>query len=218
MDKDIGSGTLLRMWPTPMGKVVGDEGWFIDLVSQDRPTEELLNWVNTPARESNSRVLGPGYNLDTHGRGTPEKSPVIRAKCASGLPSTTMTNCLRRTRKLNFLKEARRTIEKTQRKYQLFTELINIVPTGRLNLRILWYMINPSTWFPLGIQFQAQFTAPNTFSFARYLKPSPGRAEWTGSISIQISPRQPPGAQDLSQLPIRRKLARRGSSSGFPSR
>jgi hypothetical protein len=173
LNKDIGGGLLLRVWPTPLGKVVRNEGWFIDLVSHDRPIEEYLNWVNTPLRESNSRVLGPERNIDTHGRNTAEQSLGHPREMRFLLTKDDYDHVSAAYEKAEFLEGSSEVLEEAQRKYQIFLNLINTVPTGRLNLLILSYKVDPNTGFPMRIRFRARLTAPSTFKFAGNLKPSP---------------------------------------------
>ena len=174
LDKDIASGLQLRVWPTPMGKALRDEGWFIDVISQGEPAGYYLNFVNVPLRESNNRVLGPGYNVDTRGHNTAEQSLSHVHEMRFLLTKGDYDQVSAANEKVPGVFEgSTEALDEAGRKYQEFQKLVSSMPTGWLSFRILSFKVDPSTGFPLSIQFQVDLSAPSTFTFAPDLKPTP---------------------------------------------
>ena len=144
-----------------------NEGWFIDVISRDRPSEEYLTLVNTPLRESNDRVLGPSLHT------TSEQSLSHPREMLFLLTEKDYARVAAAHKKAEFLEGNQEVLEEANRNYQLFLKLINTVPVGRLNLPIISYKVDPNTGFPVGIRFKALLTAPSTFKFPSHLRPAP---------------------------------------------
>jgi hypothetical protein len=177
LDRDIGSGPLLRIWPTPMGKVVRDEGWFIDIVSREQPADEYLNFVNEPIRDINNRVLGPGRNADTGKRNTAEESLSHPREMRFILTKSDYDRLSAESEKARFSEGSPEVFAEALKRQQALRELADSIPTGLFTFRILSYEVDPTTGYPLNIKFAAQLTAPKAFRFARRLNPSPGPCE-----------------------------------------
>ena len=174
LKKDIAAGLSLDVWPTPKGKAVRDEGWFIDMVPDNSLTVDYLNFINIPLRESNNRVLGPGYNgAAPNWRNTAEQSLSHPHEMRFLLTKADYDQVSAANDKATFFEGSRKVLEEAGRNYQVFLKLIDSLPTGWLSIRILSYKVDPNTGFPLNIQFQVELSAPRTFMFAPDLNPIP---------------------------------------------
>ena len=178
---------MIRLWPTPMGKTLRNEGWFIDIVSHERPTEDYIDLVNEPLRENNSQVLGPVITSRPRGHNTAEQSLSHSRQMRFLLTKAEYDQVFAAGERAAFFEGDQAALEESERKRQELIKLEASVPTGRLSFRILSYEIDQSTGFPLHIRFQAELTAPISFKFTPRLKPRPTQCvTLSSSIKVEV--------------------------------
>ena len=162
-EKPIGGNLKFRLYPIRLGPKGELDGWRMEVVPEQAPTNDFIYPVNPPLRFNGVQIFGANHNED--------------AKASLGYPH--LVRFLLRQEDFERLKTPLQNAlwpynaPDPDRAGPDYLDLLKTVPTGQLTVTVLSYetLLDKDSLRTMG--FRAEITAPADFPLAPQLNPTP---------------------------------------------